>query len=83
MFKTYRFLIAIMDCKLWAIDRHVFQNIMMKTGIIRQREYKEFLKSVPIFRKLADETIMKIVDVLEEVNSLRSLTNKSLVFLEN
>ena len=40
---------------------------MMRTGLIRQREYMDFLKTVPTFRKLPDETLLKIVDVLEEV----------------
>ncbi|RWS27628.1 cGMP-dependent protein kinase: isozyme 2 forms cD4/T1/T3A/T3B-like protein, partial [Leptotrombidium deliense] len=57
---------AIMHCKLWAIDRQCFQTIMMRTGLIRQKEYMEFLKTVPLFRKIADENIVKIVDVLEE-----------------
>lgn len=32
------------DCKLWAIERQCFQTIMMRTGLIRQAEYSEFLK---------------------------------------
>ena len=58
---------AIGLCKLWAIDRQCFQSIMMKTGLIKQKEYMEFLKTVPSFQKLPDEHITKIVDVLEEV----------------
>lgn len=58
---------AIGLCKLWAIHRQCFQSIMMKTGLIKQKEYMEFLKTVPSFSKLPDEHITKIVDVLEEV----------------
>ncbi|XP_040068473.1 cGMP-dependent protein kinase, isozyme 2 forms cD4/T1/T3A/T3B isoform X1 [Ixodes scapularis] len=57
---------AISDCKLWAIERQCFQTIMMRTGLVRQSEYTEFLKSVPTFRKLPEETLIKISDVLEE-----------------
>ncbi|XP_015785761.1 cGMP-dependent protein kinase 1 isoform X1 [Tetranychus urticae] len=57
---------AIGLCKLWAIHRQCFQSIMMKTGLIKQKEYMEFLKTVPSFSKLPDEHITKIVDVLEE-----------------
>ncbi|XP_053208313.1 cGMP-dependent protein kinase 1-like isoform X1 [Panonychus citri] len=57
---------AIGLCKLWAIERQCFQSIMMKTGLIKQKEYMEFLKTVPSFQKLPDEHITKIVDVLEE-----------------
>lgn len=32
------------DCKLWAIERQCFQTIMMRTGLIRQAEYTEFLR---------------------------------------
>ncbi|XP_076361225.1 cGMP-dependent protein kinase for isoform X2 [Tachypleus tridentatus] len=59
---------AIMDCKLWAIERQCFQTIMMRTGLIRQAEYTDFLKSVPTFRKLSEETLIKIADVLEETS---------------
>ncbi|XP_064458304.1 cGMP-dependent protein kinase 1-like [Ornithodoros turicata] len=59
---------AINDCKLWAIERQCFQTIMMRTGLVRQSEYTDFLKSVPTFRKLPEETVVKISDVLEETN---------------
>ncbi|XP_015375703.1 PREDICTED: cGMP-dependent protein kinase, isozyme 2 forms cD5/T2-like [Diuraphis noxia] len=39
---------------------------MMRTGLIRQTEYTDFLKSVPIFKDLPEETLIKISDVLEE-----------------
>ncbi|CAD6208164.1 GSCOCG00010420001-RA-CDS [Cotesia congregata] len=57
---------AATDCQLWAIDRQCFQTIMMRTGLSRQAEYTDFLKSVPIFKNLPDETLIKISDVLEE-----------------
>ncbi|XP_066259669.1 cGMP-dependent protein kinase, isozyme 2 forms cD4/T1/T3A/T3B isoform X3 [Euwallacea similis] len=57
---------AATNCKLWAIERQCFQTIMMRTGLIRQAEYTDFLKSVPIFKDLPEETLIKISDVLEE-----------------
>ncbi|XP_018915730.1 cGMP-dependent protein kinase, isozyme 2 forms cD4/T1/T3A/T3B isoform X2 [Bemisia tabaci] len=57
---------AATDCKLWAIERQCFQTIMMRTGLIRQAEYTDFLKSVPLFKDLPEETLIKISDVLEE-----------------
>ncbi|XP_067212447.1 cGMP-dependent protein kinase, isozyme 2 forms cD5/T2 isoform X4 [Linepithema humile] len=39
---------------------------MMRTGLSRQAEYTDFLKSVPIFKNLPEETLIKISDVLEE-----------------
>lgn len=35
---------AATDCKLWAIERQCFQTIMMRSGLIRQAEYTDFLK---------------------------------------
>lgn len=40
---------AISDCKLWAIERQCFQTIMMRTGLIRQAEYTDFLKRYNYF----------------------------------
>lgn len=57
---------ALTDCTLWAIERQCFQTIMMRTALVRQAEYTDFLKSVPTFRKLNEETLIKIADVLEE-----------------
>ncbi|XP_055942513.1 cGMP-dependent protein kinase, isozyme 2 forms cD4/T1/T3A/T3B-like isoform X2 [Argiope bruennichi] len=57
---------AVMDCKLWAIERQCFQTIMMRTGLVRQAEYTNFLKSVPTFRNLSEDVLIKIADVLEE-----------------
>ncbi|XP_076317898.1 cGMP-dependent protein kinase 1-like isoform X1 [Tachypleus tridentatus] len=57
---------AVNDCRLWAIERQCFQTIMMRTGLVRQAEHTDFLKSVPTFRKLNEETLIKIADVLEE-----------------
>ena len=56
------------DCKLWAIERQCFQTIMMRTGLIRQAEHTAFLKSVPTFVNLQEDTLIKIADVLEEVS---------------
>ena len=62
---------AAVDCKLWAIERQCFQTIMMRTGLIRQAEHSAFLKSVPSFAGLQEETLLKIADVLEEVSSFQ------------
>ena len=59
---------AAVDCKLWAIERQCFQTIMMRTGLIRQAEHSAFLKSVPTFVNLPEDTLIKIADVLEENN---------------
>ena len=32
------------EVQMWAIDRQTFQTIMMKTGMMRQKEHMDFLK---------------------------------------
>ncbi|XP_064630245.1 cGMP-dependent protein kinase 1-like isoform X2 [Lineus longissimus] len=59
---------ALTDCKLWAIDRPCFQSIMMKTGLLRQTEHVECLRSVPAFKDLNEETLSKLADVVEETH---------------
>ena len=39
---------------------------MMRTAMVRQSEYTTFLKSVPTFVNLPEETLIKIADVMEE-----------------
>lgn len=70
---------AIEDCKLWAIDRECFQTIMMKTGLIKQKEYMKFLSTVSLFRDFPEETISRVIDCLEEVNK-DNLLNQILKF---
>ncbi|UYV77787.1 PRKG1 [Cordylochernes scorpioides] len=57
---------TLTDCKLWAIERQCFQTIMMRTVLQRQAEYTDFLKSVPTFKNLNEDILIKITDVLEE-----------------
>ncbi|KAG5831717.1 hypothetical protein ANANG_G00306710 [Anguilla anguilla] len=59
---------TLTNVKLWAIDRQCFQTIMMRTGLIKHSEYMEFLKSVPTFQGLPEETVSKLADVLEETH---------------
>ncbi|GIY09501.1 hypothetical protein CEXT_454211 [Caerostris extrusa] len=59
---------AISECRLWAIERQCFQTIMMRTGLVRQAQYTDFLKSVPTFRRLPEDMLIKIADVLEETS---------------
>ncbi|XP_068585421.1 cGMP-dependent protein kinase 1-like isoform X1 [Cebidichthys violaceus] len=59
---------ALIQVKLWAIDRQCFQTIMMRTGLIKHAEYMDFLKSVPTFQGLPEETLSKLADVMEETH---------------
>lgn len=57
---------ALSSCKLWAIDRQSFQSIMMRSGIRRQKEYTDFLKSVPKLKDLPEEILNQVADNLDE-----------------
>ncbi|KAM8837110.1 cGMP-dependent protein kinase 1-like isoform 2-T2 [Spinachia spinachia] len=59
---------TLIHVKLWAIDRQCFQTIMMRTGLIKHAEYMDFLKSVPTFQGLPEETVSKLADVMEETH---------------
>ncbi|TWW82029.1 cGMP-dependent protein kinase 1 [Takifugu flavidus] len=59
---------TLVHVKLWAIDRQCYQTIMMRTGLIKHAEYMDFLKSVPTFKGLPEETLSKLADVMEETH---------------
>ncbi|EEC09222.1 cAMP-dependent protein kinase catalytic subunit, putative, partial [Ixodes scapularis] len=56
---------AVTKAKVWVLDRRVFQAIMMKTGLQRQEENIQFLRSVPLLQTLSNEVLAKMSDVLE------------------
>ncbi|XP_075060654.1 cGMP-dependent protein kinase 2 [Mixophyes fleayi] len=53
------------NVKTWALDREAFQNIMRKTAQTRHEEYRNFLRSVFLLKKLPEDKLMKIADCLE------------------
>ncbi|XP_068160902.1 cGMP-dependent protein kinase 1-like [Antennarius striatus] len=59
---------TLVQVKLWAIHRQCYQTIMMRTGLIKHAEYMDFLKSVPTFQGLPEETLSKLADVMEETH---------------
>lgn len=56
---------AVTNAKVWVLDRSAFQVIMMRTGIQRQEENINFLRSVPLLQNLSNEILAKMADVLE------------------
>ncbi|XP_011181149.2 cGMP-dependent protein kinase, isozyme 1 [Zeugodacus cucurbitae] len=56
---------VLSDSRVWVLDRRVFQQIMMRTGIQRIENSVNFLKSVPLLKNLSMEVLAKIADVLE------------------
>ncbi|KAJ7988413.1 hypothetical protein DPEC_G00323290 [Dallia pectoralis] len=59
---------ALTDIKLWVINRQGFQTIMMRSGLIKQSQYMELLRSVPSFQSLPEDVLSKVADVLEETH---------------
>ena len=62
------------DSKVWVLDRRVFQQIMMRTGLQRLEDNINFLRSVPLLHNLSNDVLAKIADVLEVV-SLFTITS--------
>ncbi|XP_069466802.1 cGMP-dependent protein kinase 2-like isoform X2 [Ambystoma mexicanum] len=56
---------AVVESKIWVLDRQVFQNIMMTSGQAQHQEYFSFLRSVSLLKDLPEEKLAKIVDCLE------------------
>lgn len=63
----YSFAVNV-DSKVWVLDRKVFQQIMVRTGLQRLQDNISFLRSVPLLQKLNNEVLAKIADVLEVVS---------------
>ncbi|KAK4873539.1 hypothetical protein RN001_015568 [Aquatica leii] len=53
------------DAKVWVLDRKVFQQIMVRTGLQRLQDNINFLRSVPLLQNLSSDVLAKIADVLE------------------
>lgn len=56
---------AVVDSKVWVLDRKVFQQIMVRTGLQRMEDNIKFLRSVPLLKNLSREVLAKIADALE------------------
>ena len=64
--KTLLF-IALTPGEVWTLDRGVFQQIMMQTGMQKIEEKLTFLKSVPLFSKMSNDILLRLSDALEMV----------------
>ncbi|GJQ76836.1 hypothetical protein Trydic_g15043 [Trypoxylus dichotomus] len=56
---------VVTDSRVWVLDRKIFQQIMVRTGMQRLQDNVNFLRSVPLLQNLRDEVLSKIADVLE------------------
>ncbi|XP_045103910.1 cGMP-dependent protein kinase, isozyme 1-like [Portunus trituberculatus] len=56
---------AVTNAKVWVLDRRVFQQVMMRSGLKRMEDNINFLSSVPLFQNLNKDHLTKIADALE------------------
>ena len=56
---------AATDGKVWALERRVFQQVMVSSGLKRMENQMNFLKSVPLLSNLPTNLLAKLADVLE------------------
>jgi len=56
---------AVTDGIVWALERKVFQQIMVSTGLKKIENQVAFLRIVPLLSKLSNNALMKMSDVLE------------------
>jgi len=59
---------AVIKCKLWAIDRASYQNIMTSSAVRHLRHRIAFLKSVEQIKVLPEENISNIADALDKMH---------------
>lgn len=62
---------AIEDGRVWALERKVFQQIMVSTGLKKMENQMNFLRSVPLLSSLHPTIIAKLADVLEPETFVR------------
>lgn len=53
------------DAFVWALDRKIFQKIMMKTGSQEREENIKFLSSVRVLQGVSEDVLNKISDLLK------------------
>ena len=51
---------AATDGKVWALERRVFQQVMVSSGLKRMENQMNFLKSVPLFSQLPPNNLTKL-----------------------
>lgn len=56
---------ALANGEVWMLERQVFQQIMMATGLQKLEDQIKFLRSVPLCSTLPDEILVRLSDALE------------------
>mmetsp|Transcript_12910 Transcript_12910/g.15584 ORF Transcript_12910/g.15584 Transcript_12910/m.15584 type:complete len:322 (+) Transcript_12910:260-1225(+) len=55
---------AVTDCKLFALDRQTFREVVINSVAKRKETYSKFLKLVELFSSMADDELNAVADVL-------------------
>eukprot|EP00466_Bigelowiella_natans_P016409 jgi/Bigna1/132776/aug1.19_g7484 len=58
---------AIEDSKVWVLDRFTFRRIILNTSAEKLKEYKDFLKKVPLLKTLSRVEREKVAEALDEL----------------
>lgn len=59
---------ALTNGEVWSIDREVFQQVMVNSGVQRLKDQLQFLKQVPLLSKLPEDILAKLSDAFELVH---------------
>ncbi len=49
------------------LERSVFQQIMMRTGMQKLQEQVRFLRTVPLFKHMSEDQLLRLSDAFEVV----------------
>ncbi|ESO03016.1 hypothetical protein HELRODRAFT_187100 [Helobdella robusta] len=58
---------ALDPCKLWALDRHVYQGVLIRAEMMKEKEKMELIKKVPKYRNESENVLKHLVDTLDEM----------------
>lgn len=64
------FVSVVENGEVWVLDRRIFQNIMLRSGLQRLEDSISFLKSVPLLHNLNQNILSKIADSMQLVSFL-------------
>lgn len=56
---------AITEGEVWALERTVFQQIMMATGMQKLQEQLKFLRTVPLLSTMTDDQLLRLSNAFE------------------
>ncbi|XP_076233538.1 cGMP-dependent protein kinase 1 isoform X2 [Calliopsis andreniformis] len=55
---------VITNAKLWVLDRHAFQTLMLRSSEESLKQHLQLLRKIPIFKNLSEEVLVKICELI-------------------